>query len=73
MGWARGSGLMNEVIDTLKRHVPDPDQRRKVYNELIGAFEDLDCDTLYECYDDGKDTAFTQAWEKLGKHTQEDD
>lgn len=71
MGWSGGSELMNEVIDTLKRHVPDPEQRAKVYNELIGAFEDADCDTLYECYDADMDTAFTKAYEKLKKHLED--
>lgn len=58
MGWSSGSDLMDSVIFALKP-VKDAAVRRGVYAVLIPAFEDMDCDTLYECR--GEDKAFDAA------------
>jgi hypothetical protein len=60
MGWASGSRLCSEVIDIVRRHVPEWWMRVRIYKELIVAFEGEDCDTLFECLD--KDSAFAEAW-----------
>lgn len=49
MGWASGSGVAYPIIKAIKKNVPDQKARRKIYKALIDAFEDADCDTLYEC------------------------
>jgi hypothetical protein len=59
MGWSGGSVLMSKVIRAVQAEVPDDDARRRIYKPLIRAFEDDDCDTLYECK--GKDPAFDKA------------
>jgi len=63
MGWGSGSYLMIDIIRALKRARISPKDRTKIYKVLIPAFEDHDCDTLYECVDD--DAAFKQVYEKL--------
>jgi hypothetical protein len=50
---------MSKVIRAVQAEVPDDDARRRIYKPLIRAFEDDDCDTLYECK--GKDPAFDKA------------
>jgi hypothetical protein len=59
MGWAKGSGLFERLIEVLFDKVDDPDTREEIYVEMIAAFEDLDCDTLQECL--GEDEAFDSA------------
>jgi hypothetical protein len=59
MGWAKGSGLFEKLIEVLFDKVDDPTAREEIYVEMIGAFEDLDCDTLEECL--GEDEAFDAA------------
>jgi len=59
MGWNKGSGLFERLIEVLFDKVDDPDTREEIYVEMIAAFEDLDCDTLQECL--GEDEAFDSA------------
>ena len=59
MGWAKGSGLFEKLIEVLFDKVDDPDTREEIYVEMITAFEDMDCDTLQECM--GEDEAFDAA------------
>lgn len=63
MGWASGSVLASEMIDVIKREVKDKKVRRKIYDMLIGVFEDQDCDTLDECR--GTDKAFDEAMDNI--------
>ena len=56
MGWASGSSLFSDIIETIQFHVPDEDTRGNMYVELISAFEAADCDTLDECL--GEDPVF---------------
>lgn len=62
MGWSSGSGLMSDVIKSVKKHVPDEDARKAIYKPLIKSWEQEDCDTLYECK--GMDPAFDAALPK---------
>lgn len=47
MGWAYGSELLEMVARTTMPYIPEGD-RPSVARELIDAFEDRDCDTVYE-------------------------
>lgn len=62
MGWSSGSSLMSEVIVSALKHVPTS-CRKKFYKELIEAFEQCDCDTLYEC--EGIDKLYDAAYASL--------
>lgn len=62
MGWASGSSLFGRVIEILQLRV-EFNKRCELYRELIDAFEDSDCDTLYECV--GHDEAFDKVWREL--------
>ena len=63
MSWARGSSLMERVIEVVENTVPLQLDRVEVYKGLIQAFEDMDCDTLEECIDDS--AAFNKAFYSL--------
>jgi hypothetical protein len=56
MGWSGGSGLFRELIDVVNLEVKNPLIRKKIYEKMIKAFEDYDCDTLQECLE--KDDIF---------------
>lgn len=70
MGWASGSRLFDDIIDILYNNIEDVKLRKKLYTELIQAFEDADCDTLYECK--GHDDCFDLAFEELYPDDDED-
>lgn len=59
MGWASGSGMMDEIIDAMNEVGLDEVTRKELYEKFIEIFENQDCDTLQEC--EGKDTAFDDA------------
>lgn len=63
MGWGSGSTLMDKIIHALKPEVKSKPARKKIYKLLIEAFEDQDCDTLYECV--GQDEIYDELWEEL--------
>ena len=56
MGWSRGSSLFSAIIRALKPAIPDEEQRKNVYRELVDAFRGRDWDTLSECL--GEDPAY---------------
>lgn len=63
MGWARGSALLSDVIDKMfETNVSDED-RKLLYSILIEAFENYDCDTVFECV--GIDPAFDEAYKEF--------
>lgn len=68
MSWANGSSLFSEIIKTLMDNIDDEDTRSSIYNDLIPAFENADCDNLFECT--GIDPAFDLIWEDM--HPDED-
>lgn len=49
MGWSSGSGLFAEIAEVIADTVADEDDRRIIYEAMIEAFIDRDCDTLDEC------------------------
>ena len=49
MGWSSGSGLFAEIAEVIADTVADEDDRRIIYEAMIEAFMDRDCDTLEEC------------------------
>jgi hypothetical protein len=71
MGWGSGSQVMGELIDSLKRHVPDDEAREAVYVDMINALQDMDCDTLQEC--EGEDEAFDNALREANPDWYEDE
>lgn len=48
MGWASGSELAERVWGDVRKYIPDT-ERQAVANNVIDAFEDMDCDTMEEC------------------------
>ena len=62
MGWAGGSRLMSDLIESVKNNVDNFESRVDLYPEMIKNFEDADCDTLDECL--GEDEAFGEAWNR---------
>lgn len=59
MGWASASEIVEKIIKTTKKHVPDEKTRVKMYKVIIRAFQDEDWDTEDEC--EGLDPAFDKA------------
>ena len=51
MGWASGSRLFRDVWRIVRQYVAE-DQRKNVAKQVMDRFEDRDCDTLMECFDD---------------------
>lgn len=49
MGWSRGSDLFASIAEIIEAVVANEADRREIYEEIIAAFEDHDCDTLMEC------------------------
>lgn len=69
MGWASGSSLcskvLEEVLPVMRRfEVPMPVQV-SLTTVILSAFEDEDCDTLDELYDDD-DEIISAALDSLG-------
>lgn len=64
MGWASGSRIMSEIIESVMENVSDEAEREDLYSDLIGIFEDFDCDTLHECLeiDEAYDAAFHEKY-----------
>lgn len=70
MGWGSGCGLFSNVITVIQSNIEDFDTRKSIYEGLMKAFEDFDCDTLDECY--GVDPAFDKLWDELYQEEDED-
>jgi hypothetical protein len=60
MGWAGGSSLFDDLIDSLLEHNIEYQKRVDIYLNMINAFENEDCDTLQECF--GRDSAYDEAF-----------
>lgn len=63
MGWSSGSELMRDIISSLNAHGVKNGVQVEIYKDLIRAFENYDCDTLYECIED--DICFKTAYKEL--------
>lgn len=59
MGWSTGSSLMSDIISGIEETDLKHDVKVELYKILIEKFEDYDCDTLDECYDESE--AFQEA------------
>ncbi len=49
MAWSTGASIFAEIAETIFRYVPDEDDRKVIYQELVELFQDYDCDNLNEC------------------------
>jgi len=63
MGWASATTIVEEIIKSAKRYIPDQDKRKAMYKDIIIAFEDMDWDTQDECL--GMDKAFDSAMKEI--------
>lgn len=59
MSWKAGSILFSDIIIALNEQDLEDDVRKKVYDALIPAFENMDCDALQDCM--GEDDSFDEA------------
>lgn len=64
MGWASGSPIVGEIIETIDELVSNYQTRVEVYKRIIEIFEDADCDTLDECLDEDS-PAFKEAYNSI--------
>lgn len=48
MGWASGSELAENLWGLVRKFVPK-ERRKNVAEKFIDEFENMDCDTIYEC------------------------
>lgn len=71
MGWSSGSGLFAEVAAVIADNVADEDDRRVIYEAMIEAFMDRDCDTLDECV--GIDHVLDEVLEEIHSEEEVDD
>jgi hypothetical protein len=62
MGWASGSRLVSQLIESAKDTISNTSERSYFYEQMIEIFEEFDCDTMDECV--GVDTIFDEVWEK---------
>lgn len=49
MGWSSGSSLFADIAEVIANSIASDDERRSVYDAMIEAFVERDCDTLDEC------------------------
>lgn len=61
MGWASGSELAEKLWEGVREFVPEED-RGVVAKFFIDAFEDQDCDTIYECEQLVKDAGLEEKY-----------
>lgn len=71
MSWKGGSRIMGEIIEACLETISDEGERQDLYMQLIDIFENNDCDTLYECVNEGTDPVFDEAYREM--HPEEDE
>jgi len=64
MGWASGASLMENIIDRVRKVIPNEEYRKELYKVLIDEFENDDWDTQSDI-DWRKDAAFDEAMREL--------
>ena len=47
MAWPEGANLLCDLLDILKKEIPQA-RKRRVYMKILDCFEAMDCDTAYE-------------------------
>ena len=70
MGWASGGELFSRIAESATKHIKDKKVRAAFYNDAIDAFEDHDCDTIYECQ--GEDKVLDKVLKERGLLDDED-
>jgi hypothetical protein len=70
MGWASGSGLMDDIITVIFSEIPEKSKRFRIYTGIIKAMENFDWDTQDACL--GHDPEFDRALGKLHPTRYED-
>lgn len=70
MGWCGGGELMEKCVAAIQANVSDDEARYRIYVDMVNAFEEEDCDTLYECM--GTDPAFDRAFKEVGNYEEEE-
>lgn len=49
MSWSSGSRLFADIAAVIAHIVRDEDDRKAIYEVMVNAFSEHDCDTLHEC------------------------
>ena len=70
MGWGSGSSLFADIAEVIADTVADEDDRRTIYEAMIEAFMDRDCDTLDECL--GIDHVLDEVLEEINSEEEDD-
>jgi hypothetical protein len=63
MGWSGGTDLFRGLIESAMKYIPDFENRKSFYKEMLSAFEDHDWDCQTECM--REDTAFDQVLKEV--------
>lgn len=63
MGWSNGSSILCEVIEAIEEHAHADSDKVSMFEAIIAAFEDADCDTTGECL--AQSSAFDEAYARL--------
>jgi len=63
MGWGSGSSTFSAVIVAVKPVVASKEDRKKIYRQIIAAFEEQDWDTQDECL--GEDEAYDEVYAEI--------
>lgn len=63
MGWASGSGVMDNIIEVVQAEIKDEKVRFRLYKGIISAIEGQDWDT--QCEYEGTDDAYDRALMEL--------
>ena len=69
MGWSNGSSILADVIEAIEEHAHPESDKVAMFEAIITAFEDADCDTTSECL--AQSPSFDEAYERI--HPGEDD
>lgn len=49
MSWSSGSRLFADIAAAISHIIRDEDDRKAIYEVMVNAFSEHDCDTLHEC------------------------
>lgn len=47
MAWPEGANLLCDLLDILKKEIPQA-RKRRVYQRVVDCFEAMECDNLHE-------------------------
>jgi hypothetical protein len=63
MGWASGSDIAIDMIESISKNVNDIETKRAIYRDLISTLSGNDWDTKYEAA--GYDSDFDEVLEEM--------